>query len=109
MFNPELFGRLITLRISLNREVLLLLNDWNLGTITSSATKTARELLLQKLKQPTPGIHEKLTTVLQKDELFGEEFISNREVLRELVTQMLTIEDWETIAAVAADSYWRKL
>ncbi|WP_017747981.1 hypothetical protein [Scytonema hofmannii] len=104
MFNPELFGRLITLRISLNREVRLLLSDWNLGTITSSATKTARALLLQKLKQPTPDMREKLTTVLQRDELFGEEFISNCEVLRELITQMLTIEDWETIATVAADS-----
>jgi hypothetical protein len=104
MFNPELFGRLITLRISLNREVRLLLNDWNLGTITSSATKTARELLVQKLKQPTPDIRKKLTTVLERDELFGEEFISNHEVLRELVTQMLTIEDWEKIAAVGADS-----
>jgi len=32
MLNLELLGRLTTLRVSLNREVRLLLNNWNLGT-----------------------------------------------------------------------------
>jgi hypothetical protein len=42
--------------------------------------------------------------VLQRDELFGEEFISNHQVLRELLGVMLTENDWENIASVAADS-----
>ncbi|MBW4508263.1 MAG: hypothetical protein KME64_17365 [Scytonematopsis contorta HA4267-MV1] len=102
--NPEQYVRLTTLRISLNREIRLLLNDWNLGTITSDVTQTVRSCLLAKFKQPTPLIRERLLNVLQLDELFGEEFISNREVLRELITVMLTPSDWETIATVVADS-----
>ncbi|BAY06664.1 hypothetical protein NIES19_59470 (plasmid) [Anabaena cylindrica PCC 7122] len=43
MLNLELLGRLTTLRISLNREVRLLLNDWNLGTATKIIVKTARD------------------------------------------------------------------
>lgn len=82
----------------------LLLNDWNLGTATSVATSTARERLLQKLRMPTPQVRERIEAILLRDELYGEEFISNRQVLRELILVMLTQEDWETIAAVAADS-----
>lgn len=104
MLNPGLFSRLTTLRVSLNREVRLLLKDWNLGTVTSVATSTARECLLQKLRMPTPQVRERIEAILQRDELYGEEFISNRQVLHELILVMLTQEDWETIAAVAADS-----
>jgi len=104
MLNLELFGRLQTLRISLNREARLLLKDWNLGTATSAAVKTARVKLLQRLRLPTPNIRERIQAVLLQDELYGEEFIANREILRELLGVMLTQEDWEAIAAVAADS-----
>ncbi len=104
LLNPELFYRLKTLRISLNREVRLLLKDWNLGTATSIASATAREKLLERLRLPTPNVREHIQSVLQRDELFGEEFISNRQVLRELLGIMLTQEDWETIASVVADS-----
>ncbi|MBG1265439.1 hypothetical protein [Nostoc sp. WHI] len=104
MLNLELLGRLTTLRISLNREVRLLLNDWNLGTATKIAVKTAREKLLQRLRLPAPEVKEHILIVLGKDELYGEEFISNREILRELLAVLLKQEDWETIAAVAGDS-----
>jgi hypothetical protein len=103
MLNPELLGRLTALRISLNREIRLLLNDWNLGTATDSAAKTARSLLLEKLKSPTPLLREKISVVLQNSELFGEEFISNHGVLRELIAVMLQQEDWKTISRVAGD------
>jgi hypothetical protein len=104
MLNLELLGRLTTLRISLNREVRLLLNNWNLGTATKIAVKTAREKLLQRLRLPTPEVKEHILVVLGTDELYGQEFISNREILRELLAVLLKQEDWETIAAVAADS-----
>ncbi len=104
LLNPELFYRLKTLRISLNREVRWLLKDWNLGTATSIASATAREKLLERFRLPTPNVKEYIQTVLQRDELFGEEFISNHQVLRELLGVMLTQEDWEMIASVAADS-----
>ncbi|GAB1542544.1 hypothetical protein NUACC21_52180 [Scytonema sp. NUACC21] len=38
------------------------------------------------------------------DELYGEEFICDRQLLRELVGVLLTQSDWEAIAAVAADA-----
>jgi len=104
LVNPELYYRLKTLRISLNREVRLLIQDWNLGTATSTATATAREKLLTRLRLPTPDVRKHIEAVLLKDELFGEEFISNRQVLRELLGVMLTQEDWQSIASVAADS-----
>ncbi|PMB51675.1 hypothetical protein CEN39_13970 [Fischerella thermalis CCMEE 5201] len=104
MLNLEVLGRLTTLRISLNREVRLLLNNWNLGTATKIAVKTAREKLVQRLRLPTPEVKEHILVVLGTDELYGQEFISNREILRELLAVLLKQEDWETIAAVAADS-----
>ncbi|AFZ28374.1 hypothetical protein Cylst_6603 (plasmid) [Cylindrospermum stagnale PCC 7417] len=104
LLNPELFYRLKTLRISLNWEVRLLLKDWNLGTATSTAFATARGKLLERLRLPTPNIREHIQAVLQRDEFFGEEFISNRQVLRKLLGVMLTEKDWEIIASVAADA-----
>ncbi len=104
MLNFELLGRLKTLRISLNREVRLLLNNWNLGTATRVAVKTAKEKLLQRLRLPTPDVRERILAVLEMDELYCEEFISDQQILRELVGILLTQSDWETIAAVAADS-----
>ncbi|AFZ60997.1 hypothetical protein H6G54_29360 [Anabaena cylindrica FACHB-243] len=103
LLNSELFYRLKTLRISLNREVRLLLKDWNLGTATSTASATVREKLLKRFRLPPPNVKEHIQAVLQRDELFGEEFISNHQVLRELLGVMLTQEDWEMIASVAAD------
>jgi hypothetical protein len=100
LLNPELFYRLKTLRISLNREVRLLLKDWNLGTATSIASATVREKLLERFMLPTSTVKEHIQAVLQRDELFGEEFISNHQVLRELLGVMLTENDWEIIASV---------
>ncbi|MEA5569221.1 hypothetical protein [Anabaena sp. UHCC 0399] len=104
MLTGELLGRLTTLRISLNKEVRLLINDWNLGAATKIAVKTARERILEKLRLPTPKVRQHIVMILGRDELYGEEFISNREVLRESLEILLTPQDWETIAVVAADS-----
>ena len=105
----ELLGRFTTLRISLNREVRLLLNNWNLGTATKIAVKTARERILEKIRLPTPEVRECILATLENDELYGEEFISNREILRELLGLLLKQEDWETIAAVAAESLKKEI
>lgn len=107
--NLELLGRFTTLRISLNREVRLLLNNWNLGTATKIAVKTARGLILEKFRLPTPEEREYILATLENDQLYGEEFISNREILRELLGVLLKQEDWETIAAVAADSLKKEI
>ncbi|WP_341531637.1 hypothetical protein WKK05_36870 (plasmid) [Nostoc sp. UHCC 0302] len=103
ILNPELLGRFTTLRISLNKEVRLLLNNWNLGTATKIACQTAKERLLQKFRLPNPEERKYILATLVKDELYEQEFIENREILRELLGLLLKQEDWETIAAVAAD------
>jgi hypothetical protein len=109
MGNLELLGRLTTLRISLNREVRLLLNNWNLGTATKIAVITARERILEKFRLPTPEQREYILAILENDELYGEEFISNRDILRKLLGLLLKQEDWEAIAAVAADSLKKEI
>ena len=60
--------------------------------------------MLQRLRLPTPDVRERILAVLEMDELYCEEFISNQQILRELLGILLTQSDWETIAAVAADS-----
>ena len=82
----------------------LRLHNWNLGTATRVAVKTAKEKVLQRLRLPAPDVRERILAVLEMDELYCEEFISDQQILRELVGVLLTQSDWETIAAVAADS-----
>lgn len=86
-------GRLTTLRISLNKEVRLLVNQWNLGAATKVAVLAARERVLEKLRLPTLQARQHILMILQRDELYGEEFISNQEVLRELLEILLTPQD----------------
>ncbi len=46
--------------------------------------------MLERFRIPTPTVKEHIQAVLQRDELFGEEFIFNHQVLRELLWVMLT-------------------
>lgn len=107
--NLELLGRFTTLRISLNREVRLRLNNWNLGTATKIAVKAARERILERLRLPTGEIREYILATLENDQLYGEEFISDQEILHELLGLLLKQEDWEIIGAVAADSLKKEI
>jgi hypothetical protein len=97
MGNLELLGRLTTLRISLNREVRLLLNNWNLGTATKIAVIAARERIIEKFRLPTPEVREYILATLEN------------EIMRELLGVLLKQEDWETIAVVAADSLKKEI
>jgi len=104
MLNLPLFGRLSTLRVSLNREVRLIIETWDLGIGISSATKTARELIKERLISPTPELIPHLEATLLQDDLYGEEFISNREALKSLLAVILTDSDREEIAEKVANS-----
>jgi hypothetical protein len=105
LLNPGLFGRLTTLRVSLHREARLTIETWDLGVATTKkATQTARERIKGKFLNPTPSIQEHFQAVLEQDDLYGEEFISNREVLRSLLMALLNASDWEAIANSAANS-----
>lgn len=53
---------------------------------------------------PTPELIPHLEATLLQDDLYGEEFISNREVLKSLLAVVLTDSDREEIAEKAANS-----
>jgi len=102
--NPALLGRLTQLRVSLNREVRLLLEEWNLGVGTNSALTSARARLIERLQTPTADAINVLQGILRRDELYVDEFISDHNILRSLLTVLLTDSDWEMIANSAANS-----
>ncbi|BDA71825.1 unknown protein [Calothrix sp. PCC 7716] len=103
LLNPGLYWRLKTLRISLNREMRLTLESMDLGVGRKAALETARACIKEKLISPSPDIIPHLELVLKQDELYNEEFISNRDVLQSLLQQLLSSEDKEAIAVAAAD------
>ena len=104
MQNPGLFGRLNQLRVSLNRELRLLLLEWNLGIGTTSAVNCARQRLLKCLQYPSADVLPALHAILVRSELYDEEFISDHEALRSLLAILLTDTDWELVATAAANS-----
>ncbi|BAZ18594.1 hypothetical protein NIES4071_104790 (plasmid) [Calothrix sp. NIES-4071] len=99
-----LLGRLTTLRISLNREARLNIEALNLGEGTKDITRVARACIKNRLLAPTETAIPHLKAVLSQDDLYTEEFISNRQVLKSLLKELLTHSDREEIAAAGAVS-----
>ncbi|OHY39485.1 hypothetical protein [Cylindrospermopsis raciborskii] len=104
MLNLPLFSRLSTLRVSLNREIRLIIETWDLGVGTSSAIETARRRIKERLLSPPPELLPYLEATLLQDNLYSEEFISNREALKSLLAVLLTDSDRAEIAETAANS-----
>jgi hypothetical protein len=103
--NPGMFGRMTQLRVSLNRELRLLLKEWNLGIAEKTAVEVAQKRLIQRLQLPQPVALSALQDILKQDELYNvEEFISNRDVLKSLLSILLLASDWEEIAVSAVKS-----
>jgi hypothetical protein len=103
--NPGMFGRMTQLRVSLNRELRLLLKEWNLGIGEKTAVEVAQKRLIQRLQLPEPVALSELQEILKQDELYNVgEFISNRDLLKSLLGILLITSDWEEIAVAAANS-----
>jgi hypothetical protein len=103
--NPGMFGRMTQLRVSLNRELRLLIKEWNLGIGEKIALEIAQKRLIQRLQLPQPVALSALQEILKQDELYNvEEFISNRDLLKSLLSILLLASDWEEIAVSAANS-----
>jgi hypothetical protein len=103
--NPGMFGRMTQLRVSLNQELRLLIKEWNLGIGEKTALEVAQKSLIQRLQLPESIALSALQEILKQDELYNvEEFISNRDVLKSLLTILLLASDWEEIAVSAANS-----
>lgn len=99
--NPALLGRMTSLRLSLNREIKLLLAKRNLGAGGKAAIVVARELLLSRLQLPSHNAIPVLESVLMRDDLYEDKFIQNHKVLRDLLNLLLGDADWEEIATAA--------
>ncbi|NJR16237.1 MAG: hypothetical protein HC785_11305 [Calothrix sp. CSU_2_0] len=104
LLNPGLYWRLKTLRISLNREIRLTIDSWDLGIGANAAKEVARTCIKEKLASPSVETIPHLESVLKQDDLYGEEFISNRTVLQSLLELLLTDSEREKIAIAAANS-----
>jgi hypothetical protein len=104
LLNPGLYWRLKTLRISLNREIRLTIDSWDLGIGANAAKEVARTCIKEKLASPSVETIPHLESVLKQDDLYGEEFISNRTVLQSLLELLLTDFDQEKIAIAAGNS-----
>jgi hypothetical protein len=104
LLNPGLYWRLKTLRISLNREIRLTIDSWGLGIGANAAKEVARTCIKEKLASPSVETIPHLEAVLKQDDLYGEEFISNRTVLQSLLEVLLTDSEREKIAIAAANS-----
>jgi hypothetical protein len=102
LLNPGLYWRLKTLRISLNREIRLTIDSWDLGIGANAAKEVARTCIQEKLASPSAEIIPHLETVLKQDDLYGEEFISERSVLQSLLELLLTNSEREKIAIATA-------
>jgi hypothetical protein len=103
--NPGMFGRMTQLRVSLNQELRLLIKEWNLGIGEKTALEVAQKSLIQRLQLPESIALSALQEILKQDELYNvEEFISNRDVLKSLLSILLLASDWEEIAVSAANS-----
>jgi len=90
---------------ALNRELRLLLKEWNLGIAEKTAVEVAQKRLIQRLQLPQPVALSALQDILKQDELYNvEEFISNRDVLKSLLSILLLASDWEEIAVSAVKS-----
>ncbi|MHC5747135.1 MAG: hypothetical protein ACYTXT_35670 [Nostoc sp.] len=100
--NPDLKVRLTCLRVSLNREIRLLLAERNLGVGEDAAFQVARSRLLSRLQSPLSTAIPVLEGILARRDLYAEQYIQNHEVLRDLLHEVLNYEDWEEIASAAA-------
>lgn len=98
-----LLGRLTTLRISLNREARLAIEALNLGDSTKQISRVARACIKNRLLSPTETAIPHIKAVLSQDDLYTEEYISNKQVLKSLLKELLTDSDREEIAAAAAN------
>jgi hypothetical protein len=94
-----MLGRMTTLRVSLNREARLIIESWDLGTGAGMACDAVRACIREKLISPSAAAIPHLEAILQQDDLYTQEYISNRDVLLTLLDILLTEADWEMIKA----------
>lgn len=99
--NPPLLGRMTILRLSLNREIRQMLQNWNLGIGLEAAINIAHARLLSRLELPSSTAIGLLEIILMRDELYKQELIGDQQALGDLLRVLLLDSDWDDIATAA--------
>lgn len=105
--DPYGFHQFQRLRSVILKEFWRLLANGNLGVGTDAAWHVGKERLMRRLKQPSPDSQTQLKLVLAEElaTTAGEPLSAEAQtLLQEAVYTALTSEDWDDIAAAAADA-----
>ena len=106
MTNPSYFQKMRRMQAIVLTELRELLNQFDLGISIEAAFTCGRQIILEKLQQPSVEIQTQLWSVLEAQEALPEKILSPalkaevKKVLRDILTQ----EDWQAIATAAAES-----
>lgn len=107
MANPEGYSHVTMLRSMVVQAWKRLVTEWDLGIGQEAAETTGQELILERLRHPQPAIQERLIALLEaklsKPQGEWEMTEAVHAEIRAVLSQVLTQEDWSTIAASASD------
>jgi hypothetical protein len=111
MTNPSGFTSMKRLQSIVARELRNLLTELNLGIGTEAAFICGRKIVMERLAEPAIAVQEQLWAVLAEDEATKGTDTPKplRAEVKHILSQMMTPEDWETIAQAASQSVHRHL
>jgi hypothetical protein len=105
MADPYGFHQVQRLQSLILDELRRLLTDGNLGIGTDAAWRLGKERLMRRLKQPSPDCQTQLKWVLAEDMANHEPLSAEAHaLLQQTIYAALTPEDWDDIAAAAANA-----
>ena len=105
--NPAGFYQEKRLKTLVYKGLRELLTEYNLGAGLSSAQTTGKQLLNERLQQPSAEIQQQLLAVLSEDLSSSQDVplsAAAQSTLRQVIQKVLSSDDWDTIAAAAASS-----
>jgi hypothetical protein len=104
--DPEEFQEMRRLQAIVLAEFEMLLDELDLGIGKAAAFASGRDLVLDRLAQPSPEIQMHLWVVLQEDKAIVDDTQPRplRSEVKAVLRKTLTQEDWSTIASAAAES-----
>lgn len=81
------------------------MEEWDIGISFEQTYTEARQLVRAHLKQPTPDLKDWVEAVLAEDDL-AQELTDTpvRDQTRAQLSRMMTDDDWETLAQIAAET-----
>ena len=109
-YDPELadvrknMRRKMRLQSILFSELNRWMKEWNIGAAFEETYTEARQLVRTHLKQPSPTFSNWIEAVLEEDKQPDDSNKPVRAQTRAQLSRMITDEDWEVLAQVAANA-----